>query len=96
MDYPTVRMPSCPVPRWLMTNSHAPTVDHVAKSIRLMGAHEVRVRLGGVSRQRAYQITSRKDFPEPVADLAQGKVWATEDVEAWMKIHRRDVDDTEA
>ena len=68
----------------------------MAKSIRLMGAHEVRVRLGGVSRQRAYQITSRKDFPEPVADLAQGKVWAAEDVEAWMKIHRRDVDDTEA
>ncbi|MDT5034555.1 MAG: hypothetical protein QOC94_4726, partial [Actinoplanes sp.] len=24
-----------------------------------MGAHEIRVRLGGVSRQRAYQITSR-------------------------------------
>ena len=79
-----------------MTNSHTPTVDHVAKSMRLMGAHEVRVRLGGVSRQRAYQITSRKDFPEPVADLAQGKVWAAEDVEAWMKVHRRDLDDTEA
>ena len=79
-----------------MTNSHASTVDHVAtKPIRLMGAHEIRVRLGGVSRQRAYQITSRADFPEPVADLAQGKVWATEDVEAWMKVHRKDVDDAE-
>ena len=41
-----------------MTNSHASTVDHVAtKPIRLMGAHEIRLRLGGVSRQRAYQIT---------------------------------------
>jgi prophage regulatory protein len=80
-----------------MTNSHAPTVDHVAaKPIRLMGAHEIRVRLGGVSRQRAYQITSRADFPVPIADLAQGKVWLTEDVEAWMKVHRRDIDDTEA
>jgi hypothetical protein len=49
-----------------------------------------------VSRQRAYQITSRADFPEPVADLAQGKVWAADDVEAWMKAHRRDVDDAEA
>jgi prophage regulatory protein len=80
-----------------MTNSHESTVDHVAtKSIRLMGAHEIRLRLGGVSRQRAYQITSRADFPTPVADLAQGKVWLTDDVEAWMKAHRRDVDDAEA
>jgi len=65
------------------------------KPIRLMGAHEIRIRLGGVSRQRAYQITSRADFPKPLADLAQGKVWATEDVEAWMKVHRRDLDDSE-
>ena len=80
-----------------MTNSHASTVDHVAnKPIRLMGAHEIRLRLGGVSRQRAYQITSRADFPAPVADLAQGKVWSTDDVEAWMKAHRRDLDDAEA
>ena len=80
-----------------MTNSHASTVDHVAtKPIRLMGAHEIRIRLGEVSRQRAYQITSRADFPAPVADLAQGKVWATDDVEAWMKAHRRPSDDSEA
>ena len=66
------------------------------KPIRLIGAHENRIRLGGVSRQRAYQITSRADFPKPLADLAQGKVWATDDVEAWMKIHRRDdLDDSE-
>ena len=79
-----------------MTNSHESTVDHVAtKPIRLMGAHEIRLRLGGVSRQRAYQITSRADFPKPVADLAQGKVWATEDVEAWMRVHRRDLDEPE-
>ncbi|AGZ45505.1 hypothetical protein [Actinoplanes friuliensis] len=60
-----------------------------------MGAHEIRERLGGVSRQRAYQITSRADFPAPVADLAQGKVWSTDDVEAWMKVHRKEQDDTE-
>jgi prophage regulatory protein len=60
-----------------------------------MGAHEIRVRLGMVSRQRAYQITSRADFPAPIADLAQGKVWLAEDVEAWMKAHRRNVDDAE-
>src|SRR5436190_24204830 len=60
-----------------------------------MGAHEIRIRLGGVSRQRAYQITSRADFPKPIADLAQGKVWAADEVEAWMKVHRRDLDDSE-
>lgn len=54
-----------------------------------MGADEIRVRLGGVSRQRAYMITIRADFPAPVAELAQGKVWLTTDVEAWMAGHGR-------
>ncbi|WP_433796798.1 helix-turn-helix transcriptional regulator [Actinoplanes sp. CA-252034] len=60
-----------------------------AKVMRFMGAHEIRERLGGVSRQRAYQITARADFPKPVAALGQGKVWAGEDVEAWVREHRR-------
>jgi prophage regulatory protein len=64
------------------------------KAASLVGAHEIRIRLGGVSRQRAYQITSREDFPKPLADLAQGKVWARDDVEAWMKVHRRDSADS--
>jgi prophage regulatory protein len=62
-------------------------------SLRLVGAHEIRVWLGGVSRQRVYQLTSRDDFPPPVADLAQGKVWLAADVEAWIAAretrHRR-------
>jgi predicted DNA-binding transcriptional regulator AlpA len=58
------------------------------KPIRVVGAHEIRVRLGGVSRQRVYQITSRADFPKPVADLVQGKVWLADDVEAWIECHR--------
>jgi len=66
-----------------------------SKRIRLMGAHEINVRLGPVTRQRTYQITSRADFPKPVAKLAQGKVWDRDEVEAWMKIHRKPVDDTE-
>jgi prophage regulatory protein len=65
------------------------------KQINLMGAHEIRIRLGGVSRQRAYQITSRVDFPKPIADLAQGKVWLTEDVEVWMAAHRRNGNDND-
>ena len=57
-------------------------------AIQFMGAHEIRVRLGGISRQRVYQITSRVDFPAPVADLAQGKVWRVDDVEAWISRRR--------
>jgi prophage regulatory protein len=30
-----------------------------------------------------------------VADLAQGKVWAADDVEAWMRVHRRDIDEAD-
>ena len=56
--------------------------------LRLTGAHEIRVRLGDISRQRVYQITSRADFPLPVADLAQGQIWLSEDVDAWVAIHR--------
>ena len=59
-----------------------------SQRVRLVGAHEIRVRLGGVSRQRTYQITSRSDFPAPIADLMQGKVWLADDVEAWMSTHR--------
>ncbi|WP_203790399.1 helix-turn-helix transcriptional regulator [Paractinoplanes rishiriensis] len=65
------------------------------RSLRLMGAHEIRVRLGGISRQRVYQITSRADFPAPAADLVQGKVWLAGDVEAWITAKRPQLTDTE-
>jgi prophage regulatory protein len=55
----------------------------------LMGAHEIRMLLGGITRQRVYQLTSRSDFPAPVADLSQGKVWRTTDVEQWVAARRR-------
>lgn len=56
--------------------------------MEFMGAHEVRVRLGGVSRQRVYQLTGRGDFPAPVVELVQGKVWLAGDVEVWIAEHR--------
>jgi prophage regulatory protein len=59
--------------------------------MRLVGASEVRAMLGGVSKQRTYQITTRADFPKPVADLAQGKVWRASDVERWIREHRPDL-----
>lgn len=52
-----------------------------------MGAAEIQQRLG-VSRQRAYTLVQRRDFPEPYATLAMGSVWLAEDVEAWIKEKR--------
>ncbi|MGK5681660.1 helix-turn-helix transcriptional regulator [Actinoplanes sp. URMC 104] len=58
----------------------------------LMGAGEIRRRLN-VSRQRAYQIITRKDFPDPYQVLEMGKVWDAADVERWIKAHRPHLDD---
>jgi prophage regulatory protein len=57
---------------------------------RLMGAAEIGMRLGGVSRQRVQQIVSRPDFPEPEESLAMGKVWDAGKVEEWIREHRPD------
>jgi prophage regulatory protein len=54
-----------------------------------MGAREIEVRLG-VSRQRVQQLTARADFPAPYDELAMGKVWRIEDVEAWIRERRPD------
>lgn len=56
--------------------------------MELVGSHEIRIMLGGISKQRVYVITSHRNFPEPVADLMQGKVWRKSDVEAWIRAHR--------
>lgn len=52
-----------------------------------MGPAEIQNRLG-VSRQRAYILIGRKDFPDPWAELAMGKVWRSTDVEKWIRAHR--------
>ena len=57
------------------------------RKIPLMGAAEIRRRLG-LSENRIYQLTSRRDFPEPVAELEMGRVWHRDDVEAWIREHR--------
>ena len=59
--------------------------------IRLAGSEEIRRLLGGVSRERTYQITSRRGFPEPLARLAMGNVWWLDEVEGWIKEHRQTV-----
>jgi predicted DNA-binding transcriptional regulator AlpA len=48
----------------------------------LMGPAEI-AKLLDVSRQRVTQLVAKPDFPEPVADLAMGKVWLSADVRAW-------------
>jgi prophage regulatory protein len=63
-------------------------VSCMAPRIYLVGTTEVGQLLGNLSRQRVYQITIQKDFPAPVAELAQGKVWLGDQVEQWIAIRR--------
>lgn len=57
-----------------------------------MGTAEIRARLK-ISRERAYQLVNRRDFPEPYQRLAMGQVWDAEDVEAWIRQNRPHLDD---
>jgi prophage regulatory protein len=66
------------------------------RPIKLMGPAEIGRRLGGVTRARVYQITQRRNFPPPIAELEMGNVWLAEDVEAWIREHRPEIaEDTE-
>ena len=58
----------------------------------LVGTHEM-AEMFGVSRQRAQQIASRKDFPRPYDVLHMGKVWRRAAVEAWARNHGRPLAD---
>jgi len=60
-----------------------------------MGAQEIAARLN-VSRQRVQQLINRPDWPAPYDEMAMGKVWRIEDVEAWITEHRPPVDAAEA
>lgn len=76
---------ACAIPQ--TDSAGEPSFEGVAAKIRLMGAGEIQERLG-VGRTRAYQLVTRKDFPDPVAELQMGKVWLAEDVEEWIRINR--------
>jgi predicted DNA-binding transcriptional regulator AlpA len=54
----------------------------------LLGTHEIRLRLGNISRQRVHQIVNYRHFPKPIAHLALGNVWLADDVDAWIREHR--------
>jgi predicted DNA-binding transcriptional regulator AlpA len=61
------------------------------EDVYLMGPTEIQLRLG-ISRQRAYILTGRRDFPAPRWELAMGKVWWQEDVEQWIRENRPGLD----
>lgn len=67
-------------------SADAPSVCSVEK-VKLMGAAEIQRRLN-LGRNRVFQITSNRNFPEPYAELTMGNVWAADDVEAWIAVHR--------
>ena len=52
-------------------------------SAELMGVREI-ADVAGVSRQRADQLTKRRDFPRPLATLAAGAVWDGAAVRRWL------------
>jgi prophage regulatory protein len=64
----------------------------MAQIPRLVGAQEIG-RMLNVNRQRVNQLAATADFPEPVAVLAMGKVWAAPDIEKWAKRRGRTVHD---
>jgi prophage regulatory protein len=39
----------------------------------------------GVSRQRAWQLAGRQDFPPPAAVLSTGRVWQRDDIVQWIE-----------
>ena len=55
----------------------------------MLGAAEIGELLGGLSRQRVSQLTSRADFPQPLAPLKMGNVWRYEDVAKWARDNGR-------
>lgn len=63
------------------------------RDIKLMGPAEIGRRLGGIGRARVYQITQRRNFPEPIAQLEMGNVWLAEDVEEWIRKHRPELNE---
>lgn len=63
-----------------------------AKKVQLMGAWEIRERLG-YSRGWVERLISRRDFPEPYATLRMGSVWDAEDVERWIRENRPEINE---
>jgi prophage regulatory protein len=57
-----------------------------------MGQQEIRERLG-YSRQHTGVMVGAKGFPDPVYELAMGRIWLADDVEKWIAEHRPELDE---
>lgn len=57
---------------------------------RLVGVREVGELLG-VSRQRADQLVRTKGFPDPIAELASGRIWERGSVVQWARDEGRSI-----
>jgi predicted DNA-binding transcriptional regulator AlpA len=70
------------------------TVGEVIRRVavnQLVGAAEIAHRLGKKQTHIVHEWRKRyPDFPEPVATLTMGMVWAWSDVERWAKANGRD------
>lgn len=44
----------------------------------------------GVTRQRAFTLAKRADFPTPIATSRAGRAWNLNEIEAWEKTWDRD------
>lgn len=66
------------------------TATMLDMGMQLVGPAEL-TQLLGVGRTRLVQLSSRPDFPEPVAALVMGKVWALSQVQAWAAQNGREL-----
>lgn len=73
---------------------HTVPVVGERQKVQLMGAWEIRQRLG-YSEAWTQRLITRRDFPAPYAVLRGCTVWAADDVEAWIKTNRPHLDDND-
>ena len=61
----------------------------MAETLDLVGIAEI-AEIVGVTRQRVDQLSrTDQDFPQPVAEIRAGRIWARTDVLAWMEASGR-------
>jgi prophage regulatory protein len=60
----------------------------LAKRFPIVGTAELEVLLN-VSPARVFQLVVRPDFPDPWARVRAGRMWRTEDIQAWAKAEGR-------
>lgn len=61
---------------------HVTMLATMERTAEVVGPQELALLLN-VNRQRVYQLSQKTDFPEPMAELAMGKIWWLHDIQAW-------------